>query len=95
MMRKRIEELFGAAKEFMGLRRAKFRRTIHVREQVLLTATTQNIKRMVRLLSRTGPNREGEGLVKELKPFFGAARHCVSWLCDFWKTNDLFCCSTT
>ncbi|MGH7773413.1 MAG: IS1182 family transposase [Candidatus Binatia bacterium] len=95
LMRKRIEELFGEAKEFMGLRRAKFRRAIHVREQVLLTATTQNIKRMVRLLSRTGPNREGGVLVKELHPFFGAARHFVSWLCDFWKTNDLFCCSTT
>ncbi|MFQ5851006.1 MAG: hypothetical protein ACE5JU_10520 [Candidatus Binatia bacterium] len=38
MMRKRIEELFAEAKEFMGLRRAKFRIAVYVQEQVLLTA---------------------------------------------------------
>ena len=54
-MRKRIEELFGEAKEFMGLRVAKFRRTKFVREQILMTATAQNIKRMVKLLSKMGP----------------------------------------
>ncbi len=54
-MRKQIEELFGEAKEFMGLRRARYRGLRFVREQVLMTATAQNIKRMVRLLSRGGP----------------------------------------
>jgi hypothetical protein len=57
-MRKKIEELFGEAKEWMGLRRAKFRRWKFVREQVLMTATAQNIKRMVKLLSRRGPKTE-------------------------------------
>ena len=57
-MRKRVEELFGEAKEFMGLRQAKFRRSLYVQEQVLLTATAQNIKRIARLLSRRGPKRE-------------------------------------
>lgn len=56
-MRKRIEELFGEAKEFMGLRQAKFRRTKFVKEQVLMTATAQNIKRMVKMLFRRGPKR--------------------------------------
>jgi hypothetical protein len=54
-MRKWIEELFGEAKELMGLRRAKFRRLKFLKEQVLMTATAQNIKRMVKLLSRRGP----------------------------------------
>jgi hypothetical protein len=58
IMRKRVEELFGEAKECMGLRRMKFRGAVYVREQVLLTATAQNIKRMVRLLSTTGPKRK-------------------------------------
>lgn len=49
-MRKRIEELFGEAKEFMGMRQAKFRTLKFVKEQVLMTATVQNIKRMVKLL---------------------------------------------
>jgi hypothetical protein len=35
----------------MGLRRAKFRGVRFVREQVLMTATAQNIKRMVKLLA--------------------------------------------
>lgn len=56
-MRKKIEELFGEAKEFMGLRQAKFRRRRFVREQVLMTATVQNIKRMIKLLSKKGPER--------------------------------------
>jgi transposase len=59
-MRKRIEELFGEAKECMGLRRMKFRRALFVREQVLFTAAAQNIKRMVRLLARKGPKRQAE-----------------------------------
>ena len=57
-MRKRIEELFGEAKEFMGFRRAKFRYRRFVKEQVLMTAAAQNIKRMVKLLSRKAPMRE-------------------------------------
>jgi transposase len=51
-MRKRIEELFGEAKEFMGLRRAKFRLRQFIQEQVLMTATAQNIKRMVKLMGK-------------------------------------------
>jgi len=51
-MRKLIEGLFGEAKEYMGLRVAKFRRLWNVGEQFLLTATVQNIKRMVKLLHR-------------------------------------------
>lgn len=59
-LRKRVEELFGEAKEYMGLRRMKFRRAVFVREQVLLTAAAQNIKRMVRLLVRMGPKRKAK-----------------------------------
>jgi len=51
-MRKLIEGLFGEAKEYMGLRVAKFRRLWNVEEQFLLTATVQNIKKMVKLLHR-------------------------------------------
>jgi transposase len=53
-MRKKIEELFGEAKEFMGLRQAKFRGATFLKEQVLMTAVAQNVKRMVKLLSRGG-----------------------------------------
>ena len=47
-MRKRIERLFGEAKEQMGLRRARRRGLEQVREQCLMTAMAQNIKRIVK-----------------------------------------------
>lgn len=81
LMRKRIEELFGEAKEFMGMRRAKFRRKVHVREQVLLTATAQNIKRMVRLLSRQGPHREAVALAAFLKVIAESIYRFLLWIC--------------
>lgn len=68
-MRRRIEELFGEAKEFMGMRRAKFRRQKFVREQVLMTAAAQNIKRMVKMLSR----EDSKGIAAAAqKPFYPA-----------------------
>lgn len=70
IMRKRVEELFGEAKEFMGLRRMKFRGAVFVREQVLLTAMTQNIKRMVKLLTsrrpKSVPSTLGQALASTL-----------------------------
>jgi len=47
-----IKVIFGEAKEYMGLRVAKFRRLWNVEEQFILTATVQNIKKMVKLLHR-------------------------------------------
>ncbi len=74
IMRKRVEELFGEAKECMGLRRMKFRGALFVREQVLLTALAQNVKRMVRLLSRIGPTNKGGVLTKRSDPQNAALR---------------------
>jgi transposase len=48
--RKRIEHLFGEAKEQMGLRRARRRGWRAVSEQCLMTALVQNIKRIVAAL---------------------------------------------
>jgi len=48
-LRKQIEELFGEAKDFMGLRRMRLRTFERVQEQPLLTALAQNLKRLVRL----------------------------------------------
>ena len=47
--RKQIEELFGEAKDFMGLRRMRLRTFERVTEQPLLTALAQNLKRLVKL----------------------------------------------
>jgi len=49
--RKKVEALFAELKNQIGLRRLRLRRLKFVREQFLLAATAQNIKRLVRFLS--------------------------------------------
>jgi len=50
--RKKVEALFAELKNQIGLRRLRLRRMKFVREQFFLAATAQNIKRLVRFLSR-------------------------------------------
>jgi transposase len=50
--RKKVEALFAQLKNLIGLRRLRLRRMKIVREQFLLAATAQNIKRLVRFLSQ-------------------------------------------
>ena len=87
-MRKRIEELFGEAKELMGFRRAKFRYRTFVREQVLMTAAAQNIKRMVKFLSRRAPMREAgvdrASLSRLRESLTSGALMVVKWLRAGW-----------
>ena len=73
-MRKLIEGLFGEAKEYMGLRVAKFRRLWNVDEQFLLTATVQNIKRMAKLLHRG--NKEAREAVQGMANF---SNYAIKW----------------
>ena len=87
-MRKRVEELFGEAKEFMGLRKARFRLHRFVREQVLMTATAQNIKRMVKLLSKRGRGEEASSLFLGLNRTFGIPG-CLLLSFSYQKTNWL------
>jgi hypothetical protein len=49
--RKKVEALFAELKNQIGLRRLRLRRLKFVREQFLLAAAAQNIKRLVRFLS--------------------------------------------
>ena len=50
--RKKVEALFAELKNRIGLRRLRLRRLKFVREQFFLAAVAQNIKRLVRFLSR-------------------------------------------
>ena len=47
-----MEALFAELKNQIGLRRLRLRRMLFVREQFYLAATAQNLKRLVRFLSR-------------------------------------------
>ncbi|OGW40087.1 MAG: hypothetical protein A2Y97_10890 [Nitrospirae bacterium RBG_13_39_12] len=85
-MRKRIEELFGEAKEFMGMRTAKFRRLKFVKEQVLMTSTAQNIKRMVKLLSGKGPHREALAAKQPYaSPFLNSLLEFLEWIFNYFE----------
>jgi len=53
--RKKVEALFAQLKNQIGLRRLRLRRLKFVREQFFLAAVAQNIKRLVRFLSRSTP----------------------------------------
>jgi len=66
--------IFGEAKEYMGLRVAKFRRLWNVDEQFLLTATIQNIKRMVKLLHRG--NKEAREAIQGMAIF---SNYAIKW----------------
>ena len=50
--RKKVEALFAELKNQIGLRRLRLRRLKFVREQFLLAAAVQNIKRLVRFLNQ-------------------------------------------
>jgi hypothetical protein len=50
--RKKVEALFAELKNQIGLRRLRLRRLKFVREQFFLAAAAQNLKRLVRFLSR-------------------------------------------
>jgi len=50
--RKKVEALFAELKNQIGLRRLRLRRINFVREQFFLAAAAQNVKRLVRFLSR-------------------------------------------
>ena len=50
--RKKVEALFAELKNQIGLRRLRLRRLKFVREQFFLAAAAQNIKRLVRFLSK-------------------------------------------
>jgi hypothetical protein len=50
--RKKVEALFAELKNQIGLRRLRLRRMKFVREQFFLAAAAQNIKRLVRFLTR-------------------------------------------
>ncbi|HEX6505710.1 MAG TPA: IS1182 family transposase [Terriglobales bacterium] len=53
--RRKVEALFAELKNYIGLRRLRLRRMRFVSEQFYLAATVQNLKRLVRFLSKPAP----------------------------------------
>src|SRR5215510_10646232 len=53
--RRKVEALFAELKNYIGLRRLRLRRMRFIREQFYLAAMVQNLKRLVRFLSKPAP----------------------------------------
>jgi len=53
--RKKIEALFGEAKRILGLTRLRLRRLSGARDEFLLAATVQNLKRLIARVSMPPP----------------------------------------
>ena len=75
--RKKIEALFGELKNRICLRRTRFRRLKHVREQFFMAATAQNLKRLVRFLASVPPTRD-KLTIKTSSRLFGCENLAVS-----------------
>jgi len=75
----------------MGLRVVKFRRLWDVEEQFLLTATAQNIKRMVKLLHRG--NKEARKAIQGVANLSNCAIKWLMFIMDLSKTpmRIIFC----
>ena len=71
----------------MGLRVAKFRRLWNVEEQFLLTATVQNIKKMVKLLHRG--NKEAREAIQGVQIFLIMPSNGLGLLYIFQKQSCL------
>jgi hypothetical protein len=68
--RKQIEALFGEAKTQMGLNQAKFRKRWNVSEQFLLTATAQNIKRLIKGIKPKLKSKNVNKILNKIYNFF-------------------------
>lgn len=69
-LRHRIEHLYGEAKQSHGLGRARFRGLAKMNEQVTLTATVQNLKRLVKFLDNPHKNFPNKAKARPNHPFF-------------------------
>lgn len=88
--RKKVEMLFGEAKEFMGLRYARRRGSQNLMEQCLLTATVQNIKRIVRALGGQTPVITGNCIrwaFNSLAHMVGAVRRTIQNGKPLWRAT--------
>lgn len=69
-LRHRIEHLFGEAKQSHGLGRARSRGLEKMNEQAILTASAQNLKRLVKFLGKPRKRVPNQGAVRLNHPLF-------------------------
>ena len=67
-LRHRIEHLFGEAKQSHGLNKARYRGLKKLNEQVTLTATVQNLKRLVKFLDQPPKSIPNKGMIRPERP---------------------------
>ena len=90
--RKKVEMLFGEAKEFMGLRRARRRGFQNLMEQCLITATVQNIKRIIKAFEAGSPSitENIDAISCVFRNITAMALMKIRSWCRTWKTRSLY-----
>lgn len=69
-LRHRIEHLFGEAKQSHGLGKARYRGLQKMNEQVTLTTTVQNLKRLVKFLNKPHKPLTNKAALRQHNPTF-------------------------
>lgn len=95
--RKKIEMLFGEAKEFMGLARARRRGHRNVLDQCLMTAAVQNMKRIIKHADQpTRPASVHTRASKAMREALEATiRLANQWIRIFEKIQETDACTAT
>ena len=101
-LRKRVEHTFAEAKVCHGLGRARCRGLQAMNQQAYMTATVQNIKRLVGYMRRKFRNSGASALAhssgtRQIRSIMANMRHCVTSLAnipalclknDFWVLQN-------
>ena len=74
-----VERSFADAKQLHGHRYARMRGLTNVREQCLLAAACQNIKKIALLLSRSGPQMPPSRLKPLLNAYLRLLQIAIAW----------------
>jgi len=78
--RKKIETLFGDVKRNLGLTRLRLRGLTGARDEFLLAATVQNLKRLTKLAAKTIPPKPSRMRFLVGTPFSGSMDQ-IGYLC--------------
>jgi len=76
-LRKRVEHIFAEAKQWHGLDRARCRGLESVQQQAHITATVQNIKRLVSHCRRKATEAAASSLVKDTCRYINRVIRCI------------------
>jgi transposase len=93
-LRKRSEHLFAEGKQWHGLDRARCRGLHKLDRQLMLTASVQNLKRLVSYINRKKRNASVVSIRQVYSPIsslFNVLSHCIKYITEIIQPNSWNC----